>query len=369
MKSFIPKKLPLDEIPWGELVTRIAEANRALARYDGILFGVPNPGVLLSPLTTQEAVLSSRIEGTRTTFDEVLKYEAGQDVDEERLEDLQEVLNYRHALRVAEREIERKPFNLNLLLKLHNILLEGVRGRYRGRGRFRTVQNYIGPPGAGIEDAYYIPPEPSLVTMYMDNWEKYYHKTERDQLVQLAIIHAQFELIYPFVDGNGRIGRMLVPLFLREKELLVRPTFYVSAYLETNRRDYYQLLRELDGPKSWSNWISFFLEAITVQAKENYSKALGILELYERLKGEVIVLTRSQYAVPVLDHLFRQPILSPAMLNELDDMPSKPTVMSIINTFKDADILKAIRESSGRRSQILAFTELINLCEGKKIFK
>jgi Fic family protein len=367
MEPFVPKKLPLDDIPWEKLVTRIAEANRTLARYDGVLIGVPNPGVLLSPLITQEAVLSSRIEGTRTTFDEVLKYEAGHEVEEERLEDVQGVLNYRRALRVAEQEIERKPFNLNLLLKLHKILLEGVRGRYQGRGRFRTVQNYIGPPGAAIEDAYYIPPEPNLVMEYMDNWEEYYHNTERDQLVQLAIIHAQFELIHPFVDGNGRIGRMMVPLFLHEKELLVRPTFYISAYLEANRKDYYQLLRELDGPKSWSEWISFFLGAITVQAKENYAKALSIIDLYEKLKGEVIALTRSQYAVPVLDHLFRQPILSPAMLSELNDMPSKPTVMSIINAFKDADILKTIRESSGRRSQILALAELVNLCEGENV--
>ena len=367
MKPFVPKKLPFDEIPWESLVAKIAEANRTVARYDGVLFAVPNPGVLLSPLTTQEAVLSSRIEGTRTTFDEVLKYEAGQEVEEERREDIQEVLNYRRALRMAEREIERKPFNLNLLLKLHNLLLEGVRGRYRGRGRFRTVQNYIGPPGAGIEEAYYIPPEPRLVMEYMDNWEKYYHMTEPDQLVQLAIIHAQFEVIHPFVDGNGRIGRMLVPLFLHEKKYLVRPTFYISAYLEANRQDYYQLLRELNSPKSWGRWISFFLEAITVQARENTAKALGIIALYERLKGEVLTLTRSQYAIPVLDHLFRQPILSPAMLNEEDDMPSKPTVMSILNTLKEADILKTIRESSGRRSQILALAELINLCEGNKV--
>lgn len=367
MKPFIPKKLPLDEIPWESLVSKIAMSNRMIARYDGVLFGVPNPGVLLSPLTTQEAVLSSRIEGTRTTFDEVLKYEAGQVVKEERREDIQEVLNYRRALRMAEREIGRKPFNLNLLRRLHNILLEGVRGRSRDRGKFRTVQNYIGRPGAGIEEAYYIPPEPSLVLEYMDNWETYYHMSERDQLVQLAIIHAQFEIIHPFVDGNGRIGRMLIPLFLHEKGLLVRPTFYISAYLESNRQDYYQLLRALDGPKSWSSWISFFLEAITVQARENMEKASGIIGLYERLKGEVLSLTRSQYAIPVLDHLFRQPILSPAMLSEDDDMPSKPTVMSIINTLKEEDILTTIRKSSGRRSQILALAELINLCEGKKI--
>lgn len=367
MKPHVPQKLPLGGITWESLVPAMSEANRTVARYDGVLYGVPNPGVLLSPLTTQEAVLSSRIEGTRTTFDEVLMFEAGEKVEDERREDIQEVLNYRRALREAERELENKPFNINLLLKLHEILLEGVRGRYKGRGKFRTIQNYIGPPGVGIEEAFYVPPEPGRVMEYMDNWEKYYHMTERDRLVQLAVIHAQFEVIHPFVDGNGRIGRMLIPLFLNETGILLRPTFYISAYLEARRKEYYHLLRELNGPESWNRWISFFLEAITVQARDNTEKALGIINLYERLKNEVLDLTRSQYAVPMLDHLFRQPILTPNKLIEEDDMPSKPMVMNLLSTLKEANILKILRESSGRRSQILALAELVNLCEGENV--
>lgn len=183
MKPHVPQKLPLDGIAWESLIPAMSGANQAVARYDGVLCGVPNPGVLLSPLTTQEAVLSSRIEGTRTTFDEVLKFEAGEIVEDERREDIQEVLNYRRALRAVEQELDNRPFNINLLLKLHAILLEGFRGRYKGRGKFRTIQNYIAPPGVGIEEAFYVPPEPGRVMECMDNWEKYYHAPERDRLV------------------------------------------------------------------------------------------------------------------------------------------------------------------------------------------
>jgi Fic family protein len=368
MKPTIPKKLPFEGIAWDSLIPKIGEANRAVARYDGVLYGVPNPGVLLSPLTTQEAVLSSRIEGTRTTLDEVLKFEAGVvEKKGEKFEDIQEVLNYRRALREAERELVHKPFNLNLLLKLHGILLDSVRGRYKGRGKFRTVQNYIGLPGAGIEAAVYVPPEPGLVLEYMDNWEKYYHAVERDRLVQLAILHAQFEIIHPFVDGNGRIGRMLVPLFLNEMGLLSRPTFYISAYLEIRREQYFSLLRILDGPESWNRWIRFFLDAITEQARENTEKALGILALYDRFKVQVLDLTRSKYAIPLLDHLFRQPIVSPSQLFKEKDLPSKPTVMSLLGIMREAGILKTLREASGRRPQILALADLINLCEGRRV--
>jgi Fic family protein len=368
MKPAIPKKLPLEEIAWDDLIPMISETNRAVARYDGVLYGVPNPGVLLSPLTTQEAVLSSRIEGTRTTLDEVLKFEAGEvGVQEGKAEDIQEVLNYRRALREAERELVHKPFNLNLLLRLHGILLESVRGRYKDRGKFRTVQNYIGLPGAGIEAAVYVPPEPGLVLDYMDNWQVYYHTDERDRMVQLAIIHAQFEIIHPFVDGNGRIGRMLVPLFLNEMGLLSRPTFYISAYLEARREQYFSLLRGLDGPESWNRWIRFFLEAITEQARENTEKALGIQALYERFKDQVLDLTRSKYAVPLLDHLFRQPVVSPSLLFKEKDLPSKQTITSLLKALKGAGILKTLREASGRQPQILALAELINLCEGRRV--
>ena len=274
MKPAVPRKLPVDGIDWGRLVSQIGAANRALAHYDGVLYSVPNPEVLLSPLTTREAVLSSRIEGTLATLGEVLKFEAGEEVTEEsKREDIREIINYRRTLLAAERELKKRPFNLNLLLQLHGTLLDSVRGRDKGRARFRTSQNYIGPPGASIEQAVYIPPEPLLVPKYMDNWEKYYHAEERDPLVQLALVHAQFEIIHPFLDGNGRIGRILIPLFLHEKGILSRPMLYLSAYLEAHRDEYIDLLRMLDGHETWNRWITFFLGALIEQARENADKA------------------------------------------------------------------------------------------------
>src|SRR5689334_20760861 len=175
-RPFVPELLPHKDVKWEPLIPLIGKANRALAHYEGVLYGVRNPAVLLAPLTTQEAVLSSRIEGTQATFGEVLKFEAGEEPEQEsRRLDIQEILNYRTSLQVAERELRTRPFNLNLLLQLHSVLLNSVRGRDKERGRFRTIQNWIGRPGSPIEQATYIPPEPDRVATLLDNWEKYYH--------------------------------------------------------------------------------------------------------------------------------------------------------------------------------------------------
>jgi Fic family protein len=368
MKPAVSKTLPLSGLAWESLIPEIGAAHRALAYYDGVVRAIPNPEILLAALTTQEAVLSSRIEGTRATFGEVLKSEAGEDVPEEQKRlDIEEIVNYRRALRAAEAALKRRPMNLNLLRELHCILLEGVRGRDKGRGRFRTVQNFIAPPGAGIDQALFIPPAPNQVMGAMDNWEKYYHADERDALVQLAIVHAQFEIIHPFVDGNGRLGRMLVPLFLFQKGILSPPTFYLSAYLEAHRDEYYARLRGLDGPESWNRWVAFFLQALAEQARANTEKASRILELYERLKRQTLSLTHSQYAIPLLDHLFRLPIFAPSALLDFDDMPSKPMVMQLLGKLRDAGMLTILRQARGRRGQILALGELVNLCEGRKV--
>lgn len=241
MKPYEPRRLPLDCIDWPKLVPLIGQANAALVRYDGMLQSVVNPDVLLSPLTTQEAVLSSRIEGAQASMEEVLEYEADpqERIEPSRYADIQEIINYRLAMRVAQEALLTRPFSLNLLKQLHEILLDSVRGRDKARGRFRRSQNYIAPPGEPMERAIYVPPVWERVESAMDNWEKYLHADELDPLVQLAVAKAQFELIHPFLDGSGRLGRMLIPLFLFEKGLLSSPMFYMSAYLEQNRDAYY----------------------------------------------------------------------------------------------------------------------------------
>jgi len=371
IKPFNPETLPIP-LNWESLIPLIGAANRALAGFHGALYGMPNPELLLSPLTTQEAVLSSKIEGTQATFGEVLKFEAGEEPkQEERRLDIQEILNYRNALHFAESELQKKPFNLNLLLKLHAALLDSVRGRDKARGQFRTVQNWIGRPGSPIQKATYIPPEPSRVGPLLDNLEKYYHAERPDPLVQLAMIHGQFEVIHPFIDGNGRIGRILIPLFLFERGLLERPVFYLSAYIEEHKEAYTGALGALSSgqPQAWERWVEFFLTAITEQAKKNSDAARNIIDLYERSKSDIIRITHSQYAVPLLDLLFEQPVFSPAQLERRGALPSKQMTMTLLGKLKEAGILVVTREASGRRPQILAFAELVNLCEGREVFR
>lgn len=370
MKPFEPQKLPISEVKWEPLIPLIGSANRALAHYDGILYGVPNPDVLLSPLTTQEAVLSSKIEGTQATLGEVYKYEAGEEPEQEsRKLDIQEIINYRGTLRHAEEALKSRPFNLNLLLELHAMLLDSVRGKNKGRGRFRTTQNWIGAPGTPIEQADFVPPEPLRIMECLDNWEKYYHADRPDPLVQLALIHAQFEIIHPFVDGNGRLGRILIPIFLHEKKILSRPMFYLSEYLDEHRDEYVACLRALGSDAdAWNRWIAFFLTAMHDQARRNADKARAIIELYETMKTRVIEVTRSQYAVLLLDQIFERPFFQISHLKfSGDTLPSRQAISNLLRMLKEAGILKVLREGSGRRGQVLAFPDLINLCEGKTV--
>lgn len=368
VRPFIAKLLPRAGLDWEGLVPAIGRAARALARYDGILHGVPDPAVLLSPLTTQEAVLSSKIEGTQATLGDVLRFEAGEPpASGERREDIREILNYRRALREAERALAKGQFSLSLLKRLHAVLLESVRGRDKTPGEYRRARVWVGEPGTPIEQARFIPPEPGRVPKLLANLEAYWRSEELDPLVQLALIHAQFEIIHPFRDGNGRIGRMLVPLFLYEKKLLSRPMFYLSQYFDTRRTEYIARLRALNGPASWNTWAAFFLRALVEQADANADKARRILALYERLKARTIELTRSQYAVPLLDRLFAQPVFASNDLFRDPKMPTKPVVTLLLQRLRDAGILKRLREASGRRAQVLALAELVNLCEGKKV--
>ena len=365
MKPFVPETLPINRVDWNRLIPLLGPANRALSTFNGVLYGLRNPDVLLAPLTTQEAVLSSRIEGTQATLGDVLKFEVGESPQQEsRVFDIQEILNYRQALLRAQEELERRPFNLNLLLELHGILLDSVRGRDKGRGRFRTTQNWIGSPGCAIEQADFVPPAPLDVKKHLHAWEKYYHSDSPDLLVQLAVVHAQFEIIHPFVDGNGRLGRILIPLFLHEKNLLKQPVFYLSSYIDAHRDEYAGRLRALGRRRNaWNEWIEFFLLAVTRQAEVNTAVARQIIQLYERMKLQVIQLTNSKFAVPILDVLFERPMLTPGEFENRPGLPSKPMVMSILEKLRTAGILSVIREPSGRRAQILLFDELFNLCE------
>jgi len=362
MKPYTPRFLPIDDLDWVSFIPQIGEANAAVARYDGLLQSIVNPGVLLSPLTTQEAVLSSRIEGTQATLREVLAYEAEPDLAEgSRYADIQEIINYRNAMSVAVDELQDRPISLNLLKRIHDILLDSVRGRHKGRGQFRTQQNYIGAPG-GIENASYVPPEPHLLQPLLENLENYIHSQEKDRLVQIALIHAQFELIHPFLDGNGRVGRILIPLFLYEKGVLSSPMLYISTYLESHRQEYYAQLRTISERQSYDEWVKFFLKAVSAQAKADAQKAKDIHQLYEHMKGYLPGILRSQFIVSALDVLFARPIFTSSQFINDSGIP-KGSAQRILRRLQEQKVLSVLRQGQGRSPNVYMFGELVRIIE------
>ncbi|CAN5721202.1 Fic family protein [soil metagenome] len=363
MKPAIAKSLPvLSKEDWLALIPAMGRANRHLAEYNGRLGRLPNSDLLLSPLRLQEAVLSSRIEGTLATMNEVLQFEAGELPDREsRRQDIEEILNYRFALDTAMRELKRRPFNLNLLLELHRILLKSVRGQNKAPGEFRRQQNYVGSRVGGVERIRFTPPEWSTLAQSLDNWEKYYHSDE-EAVVRLALIHAQFEFLHPFLDGNGRLGRILIPIFMCEHGLLSQPTFYLSEYLEEHRDEYVDRLNDLGVVKNgWRYWTEFFLCAISEQAKRNIEKADSIVALYESLKQRFINAAGSKYAVPLLDAAFERQYFHAAQLEWKGSPPSKPTLMKMLQSLERVNLVQMYRSDAGRRPAIWWIPELTAL--------
>ena len=366
MMPYQPTSLPLDGLDYQRLFALVGEANAELARYDGLLQGVVNPSVMLSPLTTEEAVLSSKIEGTQATVDEVLEQEAGLIKEGEKYNDIQEIINYREALRSAHDHLSERPITLSFVRELHKILLNSVRGQDKTPGEFRKDQNWIGTAGCTIEQASFVPPNPLQLKDHLDAWQQYMVSNDIDLLLQTAVIHAQFELLHPFKDGNGRIGRILIPLFLYQKKKLSQPMFYLSAYLEAHRDEYYLRLQNISRKGDWNGWIAFFLQAIIEQAKFNNTKVKAIMGLYDEMKTQIHEITHSQYTVHLLDAIFDRPIFQTTDFVARSQI-NKKTAMALLKQLKDANILAELREGSGRRSAVLCFPRLLNIAEGKTI--
>jgi len=361
---------PPTELNWSHLVTLIGKANAAVARYDGLLSAIPNAAVLMSPLTTQEAVLSSRIEGTQATMGEVLEYEAKgetSDFSTPKEADIWEVLNYRKAMRAAESMLQELPLSQRVIREAHKILLSGVRGHGKSPGEYRRIPNWIGPHGCTIEEARFVPIAANKLPDAMSIWERFIHAESSDRLIQLALLHAEFEALHPFLDGNGRLGRMLIPLFMHQAGLIQRPMFYISAFLEANRDAYYDKLLAVSRDNDWTGWCVFFLTAVQQQAEENLRKANAILELYNRMKTHFVDLTHSQYAIHALDWIFERPIFKSSDFIRASNIP-KPTAQRILNVLKSSDILKVMEEGSGRKAAVLAYPELLNIAEGHHAF-
>ena len=363
---FPPQNLDLQR-----LLPLIGPAHAEIARYEGMLKGLPNASVLLSPLASQEAVLSSRIEGTQTTLTELLTFEAEGDLSDESTPakaDIREVLNYRLALYAAIDMLKEIPLSQRLVRDAHEVLMQGVRGYNKAPGKYRRLPDtcWIGPPGSTIETARYIPCPVEELNSAMDALESYMHEGAPDTLVQLAISHAEFEAIHPFLDGNGRMGRLLVPLFMFTKELLASPSFYVSEYLESHREEYYDRLLAVSRDGDWTGWCVFFLTALTEQARAYQQKIHDLLKLYDERKEQIVEATHSQYSGRMLDWIFTRPIFQSTDFVKSSDIP-EPAARHILRVLRDRGLLREIMKARGRLPATLAFADLLNIVEGRRL--
>ena len=347
-KPHIPEKLPIElskSLYDCEIIKLISKANNAMGAYRGFLINTINPMLLISPLVSQEAVLSSKLEGTHATIEEFINYDAGNEVSVSK-DEMQEVMNYRSALYFAlgkmstisddsEEGRHKLPLSVRLIKEMHKILLDNVRGQNKSPGEFKTEQNYIG----NSAEITFTPLPPELTQDYMANFEQYIHFDEVDLLVQAALIHCQFEMIHPFKDGNGRIGRLLIPLFLYYREMLPVPTFYMSAYFEKDRTMYLEKLSAVSQKNDYATWIKYFLEGVIQQAEINTLKAKALLDRYNEFKDICISGMSSKYAIPLLDEIFQRPAFKAKQIQEV--IPgSKGTLYNMLDEFVARGILR-----------------------------
>ena len=279
--AHVPDPLP-PVIEWNPiLVGALSEADRLIGRLAGEGGRLPNPHLLIRPFVRREAVLSSKIEGTQATLGELLAAEAGA-VVERSPADLREVGNYVVALEYGIKRLKGLPLSLRLIKELHAKLMTGVRGDRARPGDFRDIQNWIGRPGSGVAQATYVPPPPEHLMACLDAWEKFLHDKSLPPLVQVALAHYQFEAIHPFRDGNGRVGRLLITLFLIERGVLPAPLLYLSAFFEASRPDYYNGLQGVHKRGEWEAWLSYFLAGVANQSKDALSRATRINALLSK---------------------------------------------------------------------------------------
>jgi len=278
--AFVPAPLP-PKLDWTlRLIRVLSDADRLIGKLAGEGGRLPNPHILMRPFLQREAVLSSKIEGTQATLGELLAAEAGVAVDRSP-DDLREVGNYVVALEHGIVRLKELPLCVRIIRELHEKLMTGVRGQQAMPGRFRKIQNWIGKPGSTLATASFIPPPPDDVETCLAAWEKFLHESDLPPLVTIALAHYQFEAIHPFLDGNGRVGRLLITLFLIEREILPTPLLYLSAFFEAARRDYYDGLRGVSERGEWNEWLEYFLQGVARMSEDALSRA-------ERINSKLI---------------------------------------------------------------------------------
>jgi len=365
--AFVPNPLPPPLEFDYKMASMLAEAERALGNLVGVGNMLPNPELLIRPFARREAVLSSRIEGTQTSLTELVEYEAGQlplrglASDSDARSDVREVHNYRVALQHGLERLNELPLSLRFTRELHKLLMEGDRGKDTRPGEFRSEQNWIGPPGSSIEEATFVPPAVPEMHEALDSWEHYLHvESELPLLIQCALLHYQFETIHPFVDGNGRVGRLLIPLYLAAKGLLPKPLLYLSAYFEANRRDYYELMFAVSQRGAWPEWIAFFLRGVAEQSRDAVARSQRMLQLRESYRERFLGMRASSLRLRLIDLLFERPVTTAFLVASQLEISQ----VSAGNVINDLLFHGIIREVTGqRRNRVFVAEELLRAIE------
>ena len=319
-EAFVPENLPPDPpIEFdAEMQVLLSRADRALGRLDGSVQSLPNPDLFVFMYVRKEAVLSSQIEGTQASLGDILEVEA-QLFDPTRPNDTEEILNYVNAMNYGLARLEDLPMSLRLIREIHERLMRGVRGQHATPGEFRRSQNWIGPQGAKIADASYVPPPPSELPKLLGALEAYIHVEDQlPLLVRIGLIHAQFETLHPFLDGNGRMGRLLIAFTLCQQTVLQKPVLYLSHYLKRHRADYYDLLQRVRTHGDWENWIKFFLQGVAEVANQATDTAREIVQLREdhRLRLIENLGKGAANGLRFLESLYRRPIFNVANVSD-----------------------------------------------------
>lgn len=344
--AYHPAPLP-PALTWTtELILTLSQADSALGELRGLGHSLANPHLLIAPFIRREAVLSSRIEGTQASLSDLYVYEAAQLPLFEQPEDVKEVYNYVTALEYGLERLQSFPISLRLIRELHARLLAGVRGEHQTPGEFRHSQNWIGPPGCLLNEATFIPPPPEAMLEALGAFETYLHAPPTlPPLIRLGLIHYQFETIHPFLDGNGRVGRLLISLLLCAWDLLPQPLLYLSAYFQRQRAPYYERLLAVSQRGAWEAWLQFFLEGVRVQAQDAVLRSRRLLELRERYREQFQQQRAAARLLQVTDYLFTRPIITINGLAEALEEVDYHSASRYIQTLEDTGVL---REITGR---------------------
>jgi Fic family protein len=320
-RAFLPESLPPNPPPRidGALQSRLSEADRALGRLDGSIYTLPNPELFVSMYVRKEAVLSSQIEGTQSSLQDLLSTEA--DITSAEIpRDVREVVNYVRAMNHGLARLDALPVSVRLIREIHANLLHGVRGSHLTPGELRRSQNWIGPEGSTLADATFIPPPPDAVPVAMADLEAFVHEDRGvPLLIKIGLAHAQFETIHPFLDGNGRVGRLLITLLLCERRALAKPVLYLSHYFKTHREEYYERLQAVRESGDWEGWLEFFLRGVSEVSAQATETARRILLLREQHRSRIVeALGRAAgNGHRILEHLYEHPIVSAKQVQAL----------------------------------------------------